>query len=730
MKNLKVSIIIVNYKVKERLFACINSIYDSKPKTSFEIIVVDNDEESVIEKELLKLFPDVKYIKSPSNLGYGGGNNLGAKYAKGEYLFILNPDTLVFKNTIDELASFLTRNKNVGIVSPLLVDKDEKPFVLQGTSELTPLKGIICLSFIEKIFPKNRFSREYWLKDWNHTALKEIEVCPGTAFMISRKLFDKINGFDEKFFLYFEEDDVSNRVRKLGYKIYLLSKAKIFHEVGASTKQLRNSNKIFSRSRFLYFKKHYGIVKALLVEAFLRINKTFFLILLTLLLALFLRIYNLSQSMVFIGDQGWFYLSARDLLIEGKIPLVGITSSHTWLHQGPLWTYMLSVALLLGNFNPISGGLLTAAFGVGATFLMYKLGSEMFSQRVGIVAASLYAVSPLIVFFERMPFDPSVVPFFTILYFYCIYKWLKGQALYFPLIVILLSLLYNLELATFSLFFPLFFIFLYGLYKRKHWIKNILNRKIFIYSITGLITVMAPIIVYDFTNGFKQTLVFLGWVFIYKPFSFLFKHSLEGANSGIAVVVKFLLQSMQKITFEASLAIALFLFSLSVVIAVKDLLKKNNFNLENPKLLLLIFLLTSIGGILINKSPSDAYLPITFPLIILLIALFFDYLLGREKIRTVSMVAFFLIVVFNSYASFKSSQTNGFTQRISAVDKIIELANGEEYNLIGMGSGSQFESFTMNYEYLLWWKKHPPAEKNVKLKIIISETKKGIVVRK
>jgi len=730
MNNPKISIIIVNYKVKERLFACINSIYGSKPRIPFEIIVVDNDEENVIGKELLKLFPDVKYIKSPSNLGYGGGNNLGAKSATGDYLFFLNPDTLVKNDAIEQLYKFIKSKNNIGIVSPLLVDNNSKPFKAQSRKELTPLNAIYSFSFLRKFLPNKNIYNDDFFRTWDKTTPMEAETIPGAALMISKKLFDTVNGFDEHFFLYFEENDLSKRIKKIGYKLFIYPKSIIIHQVGQSTKNVNNIEGIYSKSRYLYFKKHYGVLKALFVESFLRINKTFFLILLTLLLALSLRIYNLSQSMIFIGDQGWFYLSARDLLIQGEIPLVGITSSHTWLHQGPLWTYMLSIVLYLFNFNPLAGGYLTAIFGVLTTFLVYKLGSSMFSVRVGFIAALLYAVSPLIVFFDRMPFDPSPIPFFTILYFYSIFKWIKGKNMYFPLIIIFLAILYNLELATFSLFFPLLFIFIYGLYKRKHWIKNILNKKIFFYSVIGFISVMASIIVYDFANGFKQTVVFLGWIFIYKPFSLLFRHSQDGASLGIAVVIRFLLQNIQKIVFEANQAIALFLFSLSVAITANGLLKKNKFTLENPKLLLLIFLIISIGGILINKSPSDAYLPIIFPLVILLVAIFFDYLISKKRIRAISIIFFFLIIVLNGYVSYKSTLTNEFAKRVNTVNEIINLTNGEEYNLVGKGPGSQFKSFTMNYEYLLWWKGHPPTNKNVKLKIIISEKQNGIIIRK
>src|SRR3990167_3584339 len=91
MKNTKinVSIIIVNYKVEKELISCINSILKSKPKTTHEIIVVDNDKEDKLKTSLKKIFPQVIYIKSKNNLGYGGGNNLGARYAQGKYLFLI-----------------------------------------------------------------------------------------------------------------------------------------------------------------------------------------------------------------------------------------------------------------------------------------------------------------------------------------------------------------------------------------------------------------------------------------------------------------------------------------------------------------------------------------------------------------------------------------------------------------------------------------------------------------
>jgi len=139
--KVNISIIIVNYNVKKELFNSIKSVYASKPKVLFEIIVVDNDEVKTINHELNKKFPKVKYIKSPGNNGFGAGNNLGAKHAKGEYLFFLNPDTIVKPGAVDNLFSFIKNNKKVGIAAPMLYHENEKLFKLQGEEELTPLRN-------------------------------------------------------------------------------------------------------------------------------------------------------------------------------------------------------------------------------------------------------------------------------------------------------------------------------------------------------------------------------------------------------------------------------------------------------------------------------------------------------------------------------------------------------------------------------------------------------------
>src|SRR3989344_7673418 len=507
------SIIIVNYKVKKQLIECIDSIYRYPPNQNYEIIVIDNDEKKTIGKNLNEKFPQVKYIESSGNLGYGGGCNLGAKYSKGNVLFFLNPDTKVFDSTLNNLFNFINKNKKVGIISPLLVHSNMEPFSLQGLRKLTPLRAIFSLSFINKFFPNNPISKNYWLKDWDKKAIQEVAVVPGTAFMIYKNLFKKVEGFDKNFFLYFEEFDFCNRIKELGYQIYIEPRAKLYHEWGASTKKAKNMRKIFSQSKFYYFKKWYGVLPAIIINLLTSINKNHILIFLILLLGAFLRLYKLKEYMTFIGDQGWFYLSARDMILTGKIPLVGITASHTWLHQGPYWTYIVAFLFWIFNFNPLAPAYFTAFLGALTIWLIYKVSKELFSEKIGLISAVIYATSPLVIQSDRFAYHTSPISFFTLIFIFFVYKWLKGNPVFFALSIVSLGVLYNFELATVSLFGVLFILLFYGIIGRKSWALKIFECKVFLISIFGFIAPMAPVIIYDFKNGFPQTLVFGGWIF-------------------------------------------------------------------------------------------------------------------------------------------------------------------------------------------------------------------------
>lgn len=279
MQKIKLSIVIVFFKNGQELLGCLSSIRNSKINCRYEIVVVNNSQKKIRLK-------GIKCINSLSNLGYSRGNNLGVENTKGEYIFILNPDTKVLSDSINVLTNFLDTNKKAGIVAPNLVDKDGSIFSQMGSRELTPLRGIVALSFINKIFPRNPISTKYWAYDLPTNTLRELDAVPGSAFMIRRNIFNKLGGFDENMFLFFEESDLGRRVKKKGYKIFINPEAEVIHYWDKNPKL----KKYFESSRFYYFKKHFGLPYALLVEAFARFGKkqALFLIILILLLIILL----------------------------------------------------------------------------------------------------------------------------------------------------------------------------------------------------------------------------------------------------------------------------------------------------------------------------------------------------------------------------------------------------------------------------------------------------------
>jgi GT2 family glycosyltransferase len=272
MPKVDVSIIIVFYSGKEKLLECLKSIKEHKTKYVYEVIVVNNGNEK-IEHNVKKAINKAVYIKSSKNGGYGYGNNLGAEKAKGKYLFILNPDTKVLPKTLDVLNDFLNKHKDVAIAAPTLLDEKREVFKLQGTENLTPLRAIFALSFLNTIFPNNHISKNYWLLNTNIHDIREVGTVPGTAFMIQKDVFEKVGRFDENMFLFFEEADLGKRVQEAGYKIIMHPDATVIHAWSNRKKGDEKMGQIAAKSRFHYFKKHYGMASAVFVEAFTRFSK-------------------------------------------------------------------------------------------------------------------------------------------------------------------------------------------------------------------------------------------------------------------------------------------------------------------------------------------------------------------------------------------------------------------------------------------------------------------------
>lgn len=457
-------------------------------------------------------------------------------------------------------------------------------------------------------------------------------------------------------------------------------------------------------------------------------------LLLILLLGAFLRLYRLPELMPFIADQGWYYISAKDMVLKGDIPLVGITSSHVWLHQGAFWTYILALMFKLFNFNPVIPAYFIASLGIVTIVLVYKLAGEMFSKKIALVSAFLFATSPLIIMDARFAYHTSPIPFFTALLLLSIYRWTNGSIRYFPFIVLLLGVLYNLEIATFSLVGIVLMVLFYGFIKRKAWCLEFLNSKTVLLSIVGFLIPMIPMLLYDLSHGFPQTVKVVVWIF-YRIAVFMGYPQLNPNAPGETwhTFFPFAFDLIQKLIFlpNVSLSVLLFLVSLGALsfkVHKNYKIKKN----KSSYILILLFVIIPTLAYIAAKTNSSAYLLIFYPQVMIMMALLFDKFIKNKKTAIVVCLLIIVIGFANSYLTLKKNFLTGpsFTKRIEVANYIIKEAGGRPYNIVGRGEGSIYESFVMPHAYLTWWLGEGPSEKNEKLKFYVREYIDRIVVEK
>ena len=257
----EVSIIIVNYNCEEHVCNCLESIYKNTKGTGFEIIVVDNASVVYSVEAIVKRFPEVKLIVNEENLGFGTANNIGAKEALGKYLFFLNPDTLLLNDAVSMFYRFLEDSKNnIASCGGKLVKPDGTlnkslghfPSLLQQFSDLGFYK------FYRKYYNKKLTMG----KGCDFKVIRLVDYIVGAAFCIKKQIFEEMSGFDERFFLYYEETDLFFRLHKAGYKSYLLPEVEIIHLEGVTTKSGEPFNywmwEMMEKSRYYYFTKNRG----------------------------------------------------------------------------------------------------------------------------------------------------------------------------------------------------------------------------------------------------------------------------------------------------------------------------------------------------------------------------------------------------------------------------------------------------------------------------------------
>lgn len=252
--KIELSIIIVNYNGLKYLKNCLDSVIEKCNKISFEIIIVDNNSSDKSCIFIKQEYPKITLIESKKNKGFAGGNNLGAKKAKGKYLLLLNNDTILLDD-ISPIISTFKKDKSIGVIGAKMLDQNKKYLV--STGKFPNVIRLLKFSFLlnkQHEFVSGYFSKKIYFVDW----------VTGAFLAVSRELYLKINGLDEDYFMYVEDVDFCKKINNLGKKTAFITNISYIHFVGFKPKReikLINGYEIYIDK---HFKKLKSITKLIL----------------------------------------------------------------------------------------------------------------------------------------------------------------------------------------------------------------------------------------------------------------------------------------------------------------------------------------------------------------------------------------------------------------------------------------------------------------------------------
>jgi N-acetylglucosaminyl-diphospho-decaprenol L-rhamnosyltransferase len=266
------SIVIVNWNVKNLLHDCLCSLLDAcqtASKLATEIIVVDSASTDGSPQMVRDEFPQARLIASDENLGYAGGNNTGANAAIGHYIFLLNPDTIVQPDALTQMVDYMNAHPEVGALGPQLLWPDG---TIQSSRRRFPTLGSLFWesTLLGQWFPRNRHAQRYHLADHPPNQAQEVDWVVGAAILIRREGWHQVGPIEEDFFMYFEETDWCHRAAEAGWETHYLPDARIIHYEGKSSEQSAAARTLrFQRSKLRYTRKYFGRGWAVALRLFL-----------------------------------------------------------------------------------------------------------------------------------------------------------------------------------------------------------------------------------------------------------------------------------------------------------------------------------------------------------------------------------------------------------------------------------------------------------------------------
>jgi len=271
---MQLSVIILNYNVRYFLELCVLSVESALQNIDAEIIVVDNNSSDDSCEMIKSRFPNVKLIQNSQNLGFPKGNNIGVSQAKGNYICILNPDTVIAEDTFEKVLAFAKKQNNLGIIGVKLIDGTGNFLPESKRGIPTPWVAFTKITGLYKLFPKSNFFNKYYAQHLNKNQTGEVEILVGAFMFLKKELYNEVGGFDEDCFMYSDDIDLSYMVLQKGKTNYYFHETTVIHYKGESTIKDNTYMKRFQQAMEFFYKKHFRV--SFLFSAFMKIGIVFF----------------------------------------------------------------------------------------------------------------------------------------------------------------------------------------------------------------------------------------------------------------------------------------------------------------------------------------------------------------------------------------------------------------------------------------------------------------------
>lgn len=395
-----ISVVIVNFKVPQLIVQLLRSMRDAQLYDRSEIIVVDNASGDNSQLIVCQDFPEVTWIGLKSNIGFGKACNVGGRRAQGQYLLLINPDTIVSRNTLDACTDFLDSHPSAGMVGPKILNTDGTLQASCRRSFPSPSVAFYHFSGLSRLFPSSEKFGRYNLTFMDPDTSAPVDAVSGSFMFMRRELFIKLGGFDEQFFMYGEDIDLCRRVREEGSEVWYHPQTQIVHFKGkSSAKRSLRSRAAFYEAMVLFSRKYsrthesflpgWLILVGIAAQAVVHLGMNVF----KSLTATFIDVF-LINAILWAGITVRFSLAGMDSPYTGAGTLV-MVCMHCLLSSSFLWTFFYRGVYARKRYsarNTFMSGLVASMMFMACVYFIQSMAFSRISFAVSSLVISLVLV--------------------------------------------------------------------------------------------------------------------------------------------------------------------------------------------------------------------------------------------------------------------------------------------------------------------------------------------------